>query len=358
MNEIRDKLAEIEKRYEELNSLMAQPEVIADSARWQSLAREQASLEGIIARFREYQGVTKELAEINNLSDNSLDSEMLQLVKEERNSLEERRDKLISQLRKAFLSPDTDDKRDVIVEIRAGTGGGEAALFAADLFRMYARYAQAKGWEVEIIDSNLTGLGGFKEVVFEVRGKNAFSRLKYERGVHRVQRVPVTEAGGRVHTSTATVAVLPQVDDVEVELNPNELKIEFFHSSGPGGQNVNKVTTAVRIIHLPTGITAACQDDRSQFRNRSKAMSVLRARLFDLEQRRRQEEISKERHSQIGAAERAEKIRTYNFPQNRLTDHRINLSLYNLSAILEGGLDGLIDALAEGISQKEAVSFS
>ncbi|MDH4291663.1 MAG: peptide chain release factor 1, partial [Dehalococcoidia bacterium] len=241
-------------------------------------------------------------------------------------------------------------------EIRAGAGGEEASLFAGDLFRMYSRYAQTKGWQVEVIDSNQSERGGFKELIFEIKGKGAFSRFKHERGVHRVQRVPATEASGRIHTSTTTVAVLPEVEEIELDINPDDLKMEFFHSRGAGGQNVNKVTTAVRITHLPTGIMASCQDERSQIRNRMKAMAVLRARLLDMEQRKQSESIDKERRMQVGSGQRAEKIRTYNFPQNRVTDHRINLSFHDLQQILEGELDEIIEALIskEQVEQLEA----
>jgi len=268
------------------------------------------------------------------------------LAKQEIEELKKRRDELMHELRLALLPQDPNLNKDAIVEIRAGTGGEEAALFAADLFRMYTRYAQTKGWGVEIIDSSQSDRGGFKEIIFEVTGKNAFSRLKHERGVHRVQRVPVTEAGGRIHTSTATVAVLPEAEEVEVNIKPDDLKVDIFHSGGPGGQNVNKVATAVRLVHIPSGIMVVCQDDRSQLRNRTKAMTVLRARLLDREQHKQQEEITRERRSQVGGAERAEKVRTYNFPQNRITDHRIGLSLHNLPAVLQGELDEFIDALA------------
>jgi len=254
------------------------------------------------------------------------------------------------------MPKDPNDDRDVIVEIRAGTGGEEASLFAADLFRMYSRYAEAKGWQVEVIDSNQSERGGFKELIFEIKGEGAFSRFKHERGVHRVQRVPVTEASGRIHTSTTTVAVLPEAEEIELNINPDDLKMEFFHSRGAGGQNVNKVTSAVRITHLPTGIVAACQDERSQIRNRMKAMAVLRARLLDMEQQKQSESIDKERRMQVGSGQRAEKIRTYNFPQNRVTDHRINLSFHNLQRILDGELDEIIEALIskEQVEQLEA----
>jgi len=344
MEKILDKLKAIERRYEELNHLMAQS--VAEQERWQSFAQEQAAIEPLVSKFRLYKGTLKELEKTQQLLDDSLDPEMVALVKQEIETLKKRGDDLIHELRLALLPRDPNINKDAIVEIRAGTGGDEAALFAADLFRMYARHAQAKGWKIEIIDSNQSDRGGFKEIVFEVTGRNAFSKLKYERGVHRVQRVPVTEASGRIHTSTATVAVLPEAEEIEVNINPDDLRVEIFRSSGPGGQHVNKVATAVRAIHLPTGITSICQDERSQLRNRTKAMAVLRARLLDREQRKQQEEITKERRSQVGSAERAEKVRTYNFPQNRVTDHRIGLTLHNLPAILQGELDELTDALA------------
>lgn len=350
-----DRLESMERRYEELNELIAQPEVSSNPARLQLLAQEQANLENIVTKYRQYKAVTRTLQETQRLLDDGLEPEMVALVKEEISNLKKQQENVLQELKLSLLRKDANDEKDVIMEIRAGTGGEEASLFAADLFRMYSRYAQSKGWQVEIIDCNRTELGGFKEVVFEIRGKGAFSRLKYERGVHRVQRVPVTEASGRIHTSTATVAVLPEAEEVEVNIKPEDLRIDFFRSGGAGGQNVNKVTTAVRITHLPTGIVATCQDERSQLRNRMKAMAVLRARLLDREQRKQLEEITEERRSQIGSGERAEKIRTYNFPQDRVTDHRIGLTIHNLRQVLDGELDELIEALAtdEQVKQLE-----
>jgi len=267
--------------------------------------------------------------------------------------LESKLDQLGERLRLALVPKDPNDEKDIIMEIRAGAGGDEAGLFAADLFRMYTRYAQERGWHVEIISANESGIGGFKEIIFEIRGKGAFSRLKYERGVHRVQRVPVTESSGRIHTSTATVAVLPEAEEVELDVNPDDLRIDIFHSGGAGGQNVNKVATAVRITHLPTGMVVVCQDERSQLRNKTKAMAVLRARLLDIERRRQESEVSTQRRSQVGTGDRSEKIRTYNFPQDRVSDHRIGLNLHNLDRIMEGDLDQLIDALATDDQAKQ-----
>ncbi len=341
-----DRLQLIEKRYEELNNLISQPEVATDIKQLQALSQEQASLEDTVIKYRQYKDVSKKLEETRAMLDNGAEPEMIALIKEETNRLKDYQDSLLQELKLSLLPKDPNDEKDVIVEIRAGTGGEEASLFAADLFRMYMRYAQSKGWQVEIIDSSRSEIGGFKEIVFEIKGKGAFSRLKYERGVHRVQRVPVTEASGRIHTSTATIAVLPEAEEIEVNINPDDLKIELFRSGGAGGQNVNKVTTAVRVTHIPSGIVAACQDERSQLKNKMKAMAVLRARLFDKEQQQQQEKITHERRAQIGSAERAEKIRTYNFPQDRVTDHRVNLSLHNLPNILDGQIDNIIDTLA------------
>ncbi len=341
-----NKLDELVKRYNELERLMAQPEVATDHTRLQELARERASLEDVASLYTRYQAVEKELEEAKGLLQDGADSELAELARQEVEKLEERRQAMERELRLSLLPKDPRDERDVIVEVRAGTGGVEAALFAADLYRMYTRYALSLGWEVGLLDSSPSELGGFKEAVFEVRGKDAYSRLKFERGVHRVQRIPVTEASGRIHTSTATVAVLPEADEVEVSIDPDDLRIDIFHAGGHGGQNVNKVATAVRIVHEPTGIVAVCQDERSQMRNRQKAMAVLRARLYEMEAQRQERERTESRRAQVGTGERAEKIRTYNFPQDRVTDHRIGLSLHGLERILAGELDQLLDALS------------
>ena len=325
---------------------MSQPEIISDMEKLQSLAKEQAGISGIVTKFREYKKVLKELEDTRAMKTKGQDKELAGLVEEEMERLIGREKALEQELRAALIPKDKNDEKDVIVEIRAGAGGDEAGLFAADLFRMYTRYAETKRWGVEVIDSNQSGIGGFKEIIFEVKGRGAYSRLKWERGVHRVQRVPVTESSGRIHTSTVTVAVLPEAEEVEVRIDPDDLRIDIFCAGGHGGQNVNKVATAVRITHLPTGIVTVCQDERSQLKNKNKAMAVLRARLLDQERRKQEEEISADRRSQVGTGERSEKIRTYNFPQGRVSDHRIGLTLHNLEAILNGNLDPVIDALA------------
>jgi len=343
---LKEKLDAAERRYVEIEALLSQPETVQDSARLLALAKERAALEENVSRYREYKAVMDSVDRTRALQEEGLDPEMAALVKEELAQLRDRQESLLAGLRKALFPPDPRDQKDVIMEVRAGTGGEEAALFAADLYRMYIRYAQNRGWHTEIIDASPNEKGGYREVVFEIKGKGAYSRLKYESGVHRVQRVPATEASGRVHTSTATVAVLPEAEEVEVNIRPEDLRVDIFHSSGAGGQNVQKVATAVRITHLPTGMVAACQDERSQLRNRQKAMAVLRARLLDLERRQQKEETARDRRSQVGTGERAEKVRTYNFAQSRITDHRIDVSLHNLPRFLEGDMDGLIDALA------------
>lgn len=333
------------QRYDDLLIQMADPDVLADPQQLQAVARERAELEDIVSRFREYQKVQKELAEARQLMRTDDDPDVVQLAREEVSTLETRSEELLAELRERLLPRDPNDSRDVIVEIRAGTGGEEAALFAADLFRMYTRFAERRHWSFEVIDAHETEMGGYREIIFEIRGRGAYSLLKYESGVHRVQRVPATEANGRIHTSTATVAVLPEVDEVQVEINPDDLRIDVFRSSGAGGQNVQKNSTAIRITHLPTGIVVTCQDERSQLKNRTKAMAVLRARLYAIEQSKRDQEIEASRRSQVGTGERSEKIRTYNFPQDRMTDHRIGFTRHNLDALLDGDLDEVIEAL-------------
>ena len=348
-----DRLERIEKRYQELDEQMSTPEVASDLKQLQALAQERASIEDVVTKYREYRTTANSLEETKAMLDGGLDEEMTALVKQELESLESQLGNLLQELKIALIRKDPNDEKDIIMEIRAGAGGNEAGLFAADLFRMYSRYAQAKGWGIDIMSLNESGIGGFKEIIFEVKGKGAYSRLKYESGVHRVQRVPVTESSGRIHTSTATVAVLPKAEEVDVSINPDDLKFDIFHSGGAGGQNVNKVATAVRITHLPTGIVTTCQDERSQLQNKVKAMTVLRTRLLDIERRQQEEKIVQERRSQVGTGDRAEKIRTYNFPQDRISDHRIGLNLHNLPRILEGELDELIDVLATSYRAKQ-----
>jgi peptide chain release factor 1 len=342
-----EQLEKIEKHYREIDEKMARPEIATDLGQLQALARERASVEDIVRKYRKYKSLVKSLEDTRiMLEEEGLDHEMASLARQEIETLEAKSIGLKEELRLALIPRDPNDEKDIIMEIRAGTGGNEAALFAADLFRMYTRYAQGHGWKTDILSTSESGIGGFKEIIFEIRGKGAFSRLKYERGVHRVQRVPVTEASGRIHTSTSTVAVLPKAEEVDIDVSPEDLKIDVFHSGGAGGQNVNKVATAIRMTHIPTGIVVVCQDERSQLQNKIKALSVLRTRLLDIERRRQEEQITSDRRSQVGTGERAEKIRTYNYPQDRVTDHRINLTVHNLPRIMDGNLDELIDALA------------
>lgn len=345
-----DKLEAIQKRFEDLHDSMADASVTSNPTRLREITREISGLEPTVEKYREYKLTHDALTKTLVLARDESDAEMRAMAKEEAAKLEADESRLLEEMRVLLLPKDPRDEKDVFVEVRAGTGGDEAALFAADLYRMYTRYAEERGWKVEVVDENRTGLKGFKEVVFEIRGRGAFSRMKYESGVHRVQRVPQTEAQGRIHTSTATVAVLAEVDEVEVDIKPADLKIDIFHASGHGGQNVQKVATAVRITHLPTGIVVACQDQRSQLQNKIRAMGVLRARLYEMEVEKRQRENADARRAQVGSGERSEKIRTYNFPQDRLTDHRIGLTVHNLPRILDGNLDAIIEAL---VSQEQ-----
>jgi peptide chain release factor 1 len=340
-----ENLAHIEERYEQLTQAMATPEVATDYQKLAEYGQERAELEPLVLRYREYKEVERQIEEARELLEEE-DSEIVELAQSELDDLEPRVEALAEQLRVMLIPKDPRDAKNVIVEIRAGAGGDEAGLFAADLARMYMRYAENQGWKTEILSSNETGVGGYKEVVFQVSGKGAFSRLKYESGVHRVQRVPITETSGRIHTSTATVAVLPEMDDVEIEIDPSDLIIENYMSSGPGGQHMQKNATAVRITHKPSGIVVSCENQRSQTQNRMQALAVLRARLYDIEQQKIASEIDEARRSQVGSGQRSEKIRTYNFPQNRVTDHRIGMSSYNLEAVLDGDLDDFIEALA------------
>ena len=326
---------------------MADPDVAVDYTRIERLAREQAQIREVVELSRAARSLASDLDDLREMLRDESDEEMVELAREEIAELEARYETTERDLKLALVPKDPNDDKNVIVEIRAGTGGDEAGLFAADLYRMYTRYAQRQRWSADVVDINETGIGALKEVVFEVKGKGAYSRLKHESGVHRVQRVPVTESSGRIHTSAATVAVLPEAEEVDVEINQDDLQIDVFHSSGHGGQNVQKVATAIRITHKPTGIVAVCQDERSQFKNKEKAMSVLRSRIYAREEERQRRERSDARRSQVGSGDRSERVRTYNFPQSRITDHRIGLTLHSLAQALDGEIDGIIEALLE-----------
>jgi peptide chain release factor 1 len=341
-----DKVKLVEDRYEELNRLMADPEVVLDHVQVAEYAQEQAEIEELVMAFRRYRALQAELADTRELIQLEDDPDMEEMAGEEVERIEGEMEALYGKMRRLLLPKDPNDEKNVIVEIRAGAGGDEAGIFAADLYRMYTRYAETRSWKTDILSSNSTGVGGFKEVIFEITGKGAYSRLKYESGVHRVQRVPVTESQGRIHTSTATVAVLPAIDDVEIQINPADLEVDVYISSGPGGQHMQKNATAVRITHQPTGMVVSCESERSQTQNRERAMAVLRARLYEEEQQRQMEERGEERRLQVGSGERSEKIRTYNYPQNRITDHRIGLTLYRLETVMDGDLDEIMDELA------------
>jgi peptide chain release factor 1 len=350
--EMFDRLEATEQRYDDLTAEMARPEISGDYEKVQALAKERASIEDVVMLYRAWTGSAKAIAEARAVLGDA-DPEMSALAKEEIERLTVRRGEIEEKLKRALVPKDPRDDRDVIVEIRAGTGGDEAALFAADLFRMYSRYADRRKWTIDVLSVNEIGIGGIKEVVFEVHGQGAYSRLKYESGSHRVQRVPATEAQGRIHTSTATVAVLPAVEEVEITVNEGDLKIDIFHSGGAGGQNVNKVATAVRMTHLPTGIVVVCQDERSQLKNRNRAMAALRAKLLYQKQSAQADEIAGARKQQVGTGERSDKIRTYNFPQDRLTDHRIGLTVHNLPRIMDGEIDDVIDAVSADMQAQE-----
>ncbi|AFM43479.1 bacterial peptide chain release factor 1 (bRF-1) [Desulfosporosinus acidiphilus SJ4] len=340
-----EKLYEIERKYDELTELLSDPEIISNQTEWQKYAKTQAGMTNLVTAFREYQEVLRELEETEKLLQEKLDPEMQEMAEQERDELKNRSVQLEETMRILLLPKDPNDEKNVIMEIRAGAGGEEAALFAGDLYKMYTRYAEGQGWRTEVLSASYTDIGGYKEVIFIVEGNGAYSKLKFESGVHRVQRIPTTESGGRIHTSTATVAVLPEAEEVEVSINPNDLRIDIFCASGPGGQCVNTTQSAVRITHIPTGIIATCQDEKSQLKNKEKALRVLRARILEKAQEEAMGEQASERRSQVGTGDRSERIRTYNFPQGRVTDHRIGLTLHRLETILAGDMEEIIQAL-------------
>jgi peptide chain release factor 1 len=340
-----EKLEEVERRYEVLFHLLGQPEVISRQDELQKFAKEYAELGKVVDLYRRLKRLETEIEESRHLLESEKDEEMKRLAREEVSSLTTEKEKVEQDLKAALLPKDPNDEKNIILEIRAGTGGDEAGLFASDLFRMYSKYAEKHHWRMEVLSRHYTGVGGFKEIVALFEGKGVYSRLKFESGVHRVQRVPTTEAQGRIHTSTVTVAILPEAEEVEIQIDPNDLRIDIFRSSGPGGQSVNTTDSAVRITHLPTGLVVSCQDEKSQHKNKAKALKILRARLMDKATQEKHLEISEKRRTQVGTGERSERIRTYNFPQGRVTDHRIGLTLYRLEGILEGEMDAIINAL-------------
>jgi len=344
--EMLEKLRSLKERYDELTHRMTDPAVLADPSAYRKISIEQAELAEVVEQLNEYESVLAGMAEAEEILRESGDSELKEMARAELDDLRHRRPLLEEKLKLLLVPKDPRDSKDVILEIRAGTGGEEAALFAADLFRMYSKYADAMGWKVSVIDISYTGIGGLKEVIASIEGRGVFSHLKYESGVHRVQRVPVTETSGRIHTSAATVAVLPEAEDVAIKIEDQALRLDTFCSSGAGGQSVNTAYSAVRIVHIPTGIVVSCQDERSQLKNKDKAMKVLRARLYDAELERQESQRSEDRKTQVGSGDRSERIRTYNFPQNRLTDHRIGLTLHKLDLVMEGELTEVVDALA------------
>ena len=349
------KLQVLEDKYKELTEKISDPEVINDQKTWQKFMREHADLEPIVEKYKEYKNVMETIKDSKEILQEESDEELRELAKMELSEMEDKVEPLEAEIKILLLPKDPNDEKNVIVEIRGGAGGDEAALFAGDLFRMYSRYAERRRWKIELLSASDTGVGGYKEVSFLLKGKGAYSRLKYESGTHRVQRIPSTESGGRIHTSTATVAVLPEVEDVEIDINPNDLRIDVFRSSGNGGQSVNTTDSAVRITHIPTGEVVSCQDGKSQLKNKEQAMKVLKARLYDKALAEQNKEISAERKSQVGTGDRAERIRTYNFPQGRVSDHRINLTLYKLDTFLDGDIDEILDALIT-VDQTEKMS--
>ncbi|MCL5406326.1 MAG: peptide chain release factor 1 [Deltaproteobacteria bacterium] len=340
-----DRLESVVEKFQKLEEDLGNPELLTNQKEYQQIARERAEIAPIVDKFTYYKKLKEELQDNQSLFEREEDPDMRELIRDEIAGLKERVDTTENELKLMLAPKDPNDDRNVILEIRAGTGGEEAALFAADLFRMYSRYAEMQKWKVEVLDSNPTGIGGFKEIIASVNGKGAYSRLKFERGVHRVQRIPVTESQGRIHTSAVTVAVLPEAEEVDVFIDPGDIRVDVFRSSGPGGQSVNTTDSAVRITHIPTGLVVICQDEKSQHKNKAKALKVLRARLLDSMQREQEAKIARDRKSQVGTGDRSERIRTYNFPQNRVSDHRINLTIYKLDVILTGMLDELIDPL-------------
>ncbi len=341
-----EKLNKLEEKYEDLAQQLSDPDLINDYSQYQKVAKHHSELKDIVDLYREYKKVDNELADTEELIKTEDDPEFIEMAEMTLSELKEQKSKMENDLKVLLLPKDPKDEKNVIMEIRAGAGGSEAALFAGDLYRIYTRYAEKRGWRVEVMNTNYTDLDGIKEITFMIVGSGAYSKLKFESGVHRVQRIPETESGGRIHTSTATVAVLPEAEDVEIEINQNDIRIDLFCASGPGGQCVNTTQSAVRITHLPTGIVVSCQDEKSQLKNKDKALKVLKARLLDKAQQEQHDEIAGERKSQVGTGDRSERIRTYNYPQNRVTDHRIGLSSHRLEAILEGEIDEFIDALS------------
>ncbi|MFS0862999.1 peptide chain release factor 1 [Fredinandcohnia sp. 179-A 10B2 NHS] len=340
-----DRLEAVEARYEKLNELLSDPDIVNDTTKLRDYSKEQSDIQETVEAYREYKEVKEQFDDAKAMLEEKLDAEMREMVKEEIGELEERIEALEERLHILLLPKDPNDDKNVIMEIRGAAGGDEAALFAGDLYRMYSRYAETHGWKTEVMEASSTGVGGYKEIIFMINGKGAYSRLKFENGAHRVQRVPETESGGRIHTSTATVAVLPEAEEVEVEIHEKDIRVDTFASSGPGGQSVNTTMSAVRLTHLPTGTVVSCQDEKSQIKNKEKAMKVLRARVYDKFQREAQAEYDQNRKQAVGTGDRSERIRTYNFPQNRVTDHRIGLTIQKLDQILTGKLDEVIDAL-------------